>query len=440
MELDEPVYKRQNSRYKPGHYVKSKPRYPYRRRTKKTPFGDAGAIIGKKLSKVFGLPLEDSGRWLGSGLGRALFGSGDYKSNMDAVIGNSIINPQLTPDVISGVKSTPSDSIVIRKTEYIKDIVSSANANTFATEVFAINPGQSTLFPFLASIAQNYEEYKIRGMVFHFKSLSGDSVASVQSGLGYVCMATQYDALDSDFTTKSAIENYSMSQSGKPSQDQIHALECNSHMNSLTHLYVRPATQPSNTDLRLYDVGKFTIATSCPGTSVTLGELWISYDVELFKPKLSTLGSSNALHVSRSNTANVNVTFGSVGLQIVGGLTNFATVSASSVALTGLSVGQKYLVAMSWTFAADFGSISGGSPSVSVGTVQTLYTSGAGVIDQINNFQSIELGNDKITITYIVTPTAAGLITITPGTWVTSLAAAWGFDMFVIPIESAIST
>lgn len=150
-------------------------------------------------------------------------------------------------------------------------------------------------------------------------------------------------------------------------------------------------------------------------------------------------GSGNALHISRSNTATSSLTFGSVGLQIVGGLTNNATVSSSSVALTGLTVGQKYLVAMSWSFASDFGGLSGSSPAISVGTYQTLYTSSAGAIDSVSNFSAYDAGNEKITFNYIATPNSAGLMTITSGS-LTITSAAWGFDMFVIPIDSTITT
>ena len=70
----------------------------------------------------------------------------------------------------------------------------------------------------------------------------------------------------------------------------------------LGDLYVRPTLNvPSGSDRRLYDFGNFQIATiGLQGTSVNVGELWVTYEIELFKPKVIT---EDGLYIPWASTA-----------------------------------------------------------------------------------------------------------------------------------------
>lgn len=402
----------------------------------KTPFGDVGSKVGEKLGGFFGISQAGriGGRLLGTGIGKLLFGSGDYNGNLESVRVNSIINPQSTPMIASAYEASRNgDSVVIRRTEYIKDIVSAATANTFASETFALNPGQSGTFPFLSKIAQNYEEYKLLGMCFHFKSLSGDSVASVQSGLGFVAMATQYDSMDIPFVNKTQIVNYSMSQSGNPAKDQLHGIECADHLVAQSHLYVRPTIQPANTDLRLYDLGVTTIANSCPGTSVTLGELWISYEVMLMKPKISEIPSvpNAVLKVTRSNTATTSFNGGSIGVLVEGAITPTAS-NATSVTFASVA-GKKYLVNLNWNPSAVGTHSSVTVPTVTGATFVNAYPSisAANAANFNNNVFGIAAGQNATT----VIQSTGTSITYTYPTFTYSVSAAYGFQVLISEID-----
>jgi hypothetical protein len=80
---------------------------------------------------------------------------------------------------------------------------------------------------------------------------------------------------------------------GVPSQSWMHGLECK------RDLVQAPVLSTANNersgvaqDLRLSQMGVFSIATVGMPAAITVGELWVSYDVELLKPKLpSQLGS-----------------------------------------------------------------------------------------------------------------------------------------------------
>jgi len=416
--------------------------YPPKRkyaRKEKTPFGDVGSKIGQKVGGFFGISQAGKigGRLLGTGIGRLLFGSGDYNGNLDAVRVNSIINPQSTPMIAAGYESAANgDSVIIRRTEYIKDIVSSATANTFTSETFPLNPGQPATFPFLSKIAQNYEEYKLLGMCFHFKSLSGDSVASVQSGLGFVAMATQYDSMDAPFTNKNQIVNYSMSQSGNPSKDQLHGIECADHLVAQSHLYVRPSNQPANTDLRLYDLGTTTIANSCPGTSVTLGELWVTYEVMLMKPKISEIDTTaNAvMRITRTNTSTTLVNAGSIGILVEGTLV--PTVNNATTLTFPTEIGRRYIITMYWVGGIGGLTRAAATNVTLVGSTLTqTYPNTLGVIGSNSQLSGTHESVNSCTQLQVTSIATATSTTLTYPTWSYSSSATWGFQCTIAEVE-----
>jgi len=230
------------------------------------------------------------------------------------------------------IKNSPGGMIVSHR-EYIGDI----NSNVaFTPQTFALNPGLGQLFPWLSSLAQNFEEYEFRGVVLEYKSMSSDlNTASTTSNLGTVVMCTQYNPLDTVFPDKRTMENYQFACSGKPSEHIIHPIECKRGQNVDTHLYIRTGNALGNdADLRLYDLGNFTIATqgmpsAFSGSSI--GELWISYEVEFFKPKLtSTLGLTNNADLIRSTNGGTGQPF-AVGVTYDPNNTCGCTVSAAAI-------------------------------------------------------------------------------------------------------------
>jgi len=101
-------------------------------------------------------------------------------------------------------------------------------------------------------------------------------------------MSTQYNALDQPFTDKRTMENYEYANSAKPSCSFMHPIECKASQTSVGELYVR--TGPVSTgDLRLYDLGVFSIATQGMQNAEdgqVIGELWCTFEIEFYKPKL----------------------------------------------------------------------------------------------------------------------------------------------------------
>lgn len=174
--------------------------------------------------------------------------------------------------------------------EYIGDILVPADPTAFNLNAYAINPANAALFPWLAPVAARYQQYRFKGLIFEFKTLSSDITAG--GALGAVIMGTNYDAIASNFTSKIQMENTQFSVSAKPSRSQIHAIECDPSQTQNKLLYCRDdSASVLNSDDRFYDLGIFQIATTgLPGTEgQVLGELWCSYDIDLYKPDLSNV-------------------------------------------------------------------------------------------------------------------------------------------------------
>lgn len=248
------------------------------------------------------------GRWMGEGgqmLGTALskinfgaipkmFGLGEYKMNRNTCWNSA--------NQVPAMHST-NESVVIRHKEYIQDVNATA---AFTQSRFAINPGLPGTFPFLAAIAQNFQEYELRGLVFFFKPTSSVAVASGGTNLamGSIVLAVQYRTNAAAFVDKQQIENEMWSGSARPSEAIMLPVECDPRENAAKVYYVRGG--PITDDPKAYDIGILTVASvGSPGTYVA-GELWASYEVVLRKPQLSAgldlYGESALFHGSVTST------------------------------------------------------------------------------------------------------------------------------------------
>jgi len=261
--------------------VAYKKKAPAARRTyaKKAPRRSASSNIGADIGEMIG---GKPGRALGSlvsrgasALYRKITGHGDYK-----VTSNTLMNGNDPPSF-----GKSGRGMIVRHREYLTDITGST---TFSLYTFPLNPGLPTTFPWLSRVAQNYEEYVIRGMIFEFKSTSANALNSTNTALGTVVMATRYNCLLPSFASKIEMENYEFCTATKPSESAIHPIECAVGESPLSVLYTRGSeiSPSTGSDLRMYDMGNFQIATVGMQASAVIGELWVSYDIELLKPRI----------------------------------------------------------------------------------------------------------------------------------------------------------
>jgi hypothetical protein len=292
-----------------------------RKPIKPTMVGKALRELGGAAGTMFGMPMV--GRSLGAGISR-ITGQGDY----------SLAAPKCNSLMMGGgppAFSPLSSGFRIKHREYIQDIQSST---TFASTAFNINPGLPNLFPWLSSVAQNFEEYRIHGMIFYLNSLSATAVSSTNTALGLWGAVTVYDPTEPDFTTKQQCENYVGCQTAVPSCSVLHGIECKPNVNVLDRLYVRQGTITDSEDLKFYDVGKTQIFTQGSQAVATIGELWISYDIEFMKPKLPT-NQSNFVATDRYQlNATTDANPLGVGNVPVAGSSLFSSINATGTIIT----------------------------------------------------------------------------------------------------------
>lgn len=281
--------------------------------------------------------LDILGGVLSKGLSAAISMFGDYKVEQNAFM------PGNSPPMV--VNSNTGESVILRHREYLGDILSTT---AFTNSAYPLNPGDPITFPWLSQVATSFEEYEFRGVIFEFKSMSSDALLATAAGtaLGVVVMATEYDSLEADFTDKHQMENHAYANSGKPSISFIHPIECKRSATPLTRLYVRNSgTPPSGADLRMYDLGKFQIATQ--GMQVAggiLGELWISYEVALFKPHIiaSTGGDLLVDHYRITGAASATPLGTSQSLQA--GSYGMTTISGQTLYFDNFIASESFLI------------------------------------------------------------------------------------------------
>jgi hypothetical protein len=255
---------------------------------------DVNKIVRSKQPTAVGRALRLGGGLLGSAFGMGgfgsaagaavskIFGQGDYFTNAPKT--NSLFNggPPSFGSLNSGFR--------IKHREYIKDVSTSI---AFNSEVFQINPGLPALFPWLSQIAPNFETYRIHGLCVYLNSNSAVAVSSTNTALGVWGLVTQYDPTEADFTTKQQCENYEGAQAAVPSKSILHGIECKFNSNVLNKFYVRTGAIPSTEDLKFYDAGKIEYFTQGAQLASVAGEMWVTYDIEFFKPRIATGGPAS---------------------------------------------------------------------------------------------------------------------------------------------------
>ena len=249
--------------------------------------GEVGAMLGAPLP-IVGPVL---GKYLGSKIGHLaekITGFGDYEVKQNSIMQGGMANAQI-------VNSSDNGGTIIRHREYLGDIVASV---AFKVNKYPLNPGQGKTFPWLSHIAANYEQYRMRGVIFEFNSTSSDAVLSsaTSSALGTVAMATDYDVLDLPYSSKREMLNSQFSCSRKPSESFIHPIECKKAWTPYNLNWVRTTEAfPTGGDPRTYDLGNLYVATEgMQAATGNVGELWVTYEMEFFKQQLLPLGEEVA--------------------------------------------------------------------------------------------------------------------------------------------------
>lgn len=173
---------------------------------------------------------------------------------------------------VNQTNNTKSSSTIV-KDEFVQQI---SGITTFADNIFSVNPGLTGTFPWLASIAQNYQRYKFDSLEFYYRPLV--SAYSTAGQIGKVVLSFNVDAADQAVSSISGLENISPSADGMPFE-QIRLVVPPRDMNrQMDAHYVRGSVLPPG-DIKTYDCGLLHVGVSGTSNTSTIGELRVRYRV-----------------------------------------------------------------------------------------------------------------------------------------------------------------
>ncbi len=233
------------------------------------------------------------------------------------------------PVIRSSSKQGGDGRVRIRHREYLADIVGSV---AFASNSYSVNPGLPGTFPWLSTLAQNFESYLFHKLSFDFETQKSASTS------GSLMMAIDYDASDAAPQNKQQLMAYHHAVRSAVWDECSFRGDRQDLKKFGVQRYVRSGSLAANLDVKTYDVGTLFVATQGEADTTAIGELYVDYDVELITPQ------SNREAVI-SNSAFITTTAASraapfTGTQtIVGGL----SVTATGATMTFGRVGKYWL-------------------------------------------------------------------------------------------------
>lgn len=201
---------------------------------------------------------------------------------------------------------TQGRSTFIRWREYIGDVYTHPNTiGAFNATSFVVNPGNLQTFPWLSTVANQYEQYKPRGIIFEFRSTATDTTTN--ASLGSVLMTTDYDLVDAAYTSKAEMLNSAYSSEGKMTDNILHGIECDPEELSRKVYFTRSSGSQTvfTAADRDYDVCRTTIATQGGGLPAgqSVGSLYVHYEFEFLKEQVyGGISAQNMLRCDYAST------------------------------------------------------------------------------------------------------------------------------------------
>lgn len=274
-----------------------------------------GGLGGSALGGMLGQPI--AGGSLGTGLGAAIsrwLGQGDYTVRENSLVRGSLRASNSIPQMHNG-----GQSITVQHKEFISTIKGSVDFQV--QRFFILQPGDSNTFPWLSGIADKFQQYRIKGMVFHYVPTSGYAVSGTSAAIGAVMMQTSYRSNDTLPSSKIEMLNEYWASESSPADSFCHPIECSPKENPFSVHYVRTQPTPINDSPLMYDLGVTHIATQgMPGDGNAVGDLWVTYDIEFSKPIVASDVTDTIPSALLSASSGIDPTswFGSTALTATG--------------------------------------------------------------------------------------------------------------------------
>lgn len=159
------------------------------------------------------------------------------------------------------------------------ELVATIEGSTaFAVNKFVVQPGLTAVFPWLATQAQRYQQYRVRSMFFELLTRTG---ASTQ---GSVIIAPDYDATNPPPETEEQVTAYQGAVEDVPWKNIKTNLDPGAIHATGPRKFIRSGAVPDN--LTTYDACNLFVCTTGMVDTAAVGKLWVHYEIELHVPQI----------------------------------------------------------------------------------------------------------------------------------------------------------
>lgn len=166
--------------------------------------------------------------------------------------------------------STRQGNIVISHSEMIGHVVSNSTG-TYSVDSYRINAGDTLTFPWLSSIARNFEKYKFSSLGVAFVSGQATSMP------GKVGLGIDYDPLDEPPSNRVEFFTLTAHTEAAPWDNLVLNIPCKGGF--------KFTDQSVDANTRLVDMGQLLVMNDLATADSILGDLIVSYTVELAEPQ-----------------------------------------------------------------------------------------------------------------------------------------------------------
>lgn len=265
---------------------------------------------GGRSKGLFGSVGSKLGEFAGNAIG-SLFGMGEYESTLAGELGveevahnatpevNSLVTPLSSSDIVPFMHSDAEGMVTITRREFVKIINISTGGNT---TILTVSPTSPT-FPWLRNVAFSWQQWSVTGLAFEYVPTSGFAVGSDSAALGSVAMAFRYNvdeqSAGSPTHSLTALLNQNGATSHSPGAAGVCYMECDPSQggaNSMNPIrFVETAeTKATNWSSADFFAADFIVKAqgSQNAVSVEAGQLWVTYEITLYQPRVDTISVS----------------------------------------------------------------------------------------------------------------------------------------------------
>lgn len=171
-------------------------------------------------------------------------------------------------------------AFVVKHSEYVQDLV---GTSSFSILQIPIQPGLPSSFPWLSTLAPNFEMYRIKSFNCRVETQSPTSVA------GTILGVIDYDPVDAAPASKVIF----MTKAGASRTAVWDRLNVSARAidRPFTRLYIRDGGLAANLDIKTYDYGNVFIAVEGVAGTEAIAEIYVDYEIEFFTPESTGFNS-----------------------------------------------------------------------------------------------------------------------------------------------------